>query len=446
MPGIVQELPIGRHRYVFGMDWYILEVENQRQQIDDIADRQQTRIGVRNGTAKTHPGVGFLTGMRKPGAISAAATIARHIDQTILVQPLKIFGGPENLYWMVAVQDRRIVPGTDIVGPEREIVPLVRRYSVLGDFKLVGEEAFFEKHFRELRAGQEFFPQSNDTLQHMLSRSPVRLRAIAHQTRRQVASAALALGVVAAAVLTAVWWKQRQQEQALQPVEQPTSAEMWRAQLPLVRAQMIRQFEETMGPVTPGVFVNTAMDRIGEIEPLQDDWYLSEVDCDRTRCASKWVNNGLSDNMTLWSALRGAGDLTFEPTGTTASLVFPLAVEADRKEISSVEIAALPPQQRWLREQGSELQQLASVGLQVSLMPPKPSQQFMPSPDGTKLIGPDTTFQYGAYRVTGQHYFMIRDAVKRLSDQLFSVENIRIRFNEDQETTGWTLEGKYVWK
>lgn len=446
MPGIVQELEIGRYRYVFGMDWYILEVENQRQQIDDIADRQQTRIGVRTGNPKTHPGVGFLTGMKKAGAVSAAATIAKHVDHTILVQPLKLFGGPDNLYWMVAVQDRRIVPGTDIVGPEHEITPLVRRYSVLGDFKLVGEEEFFEKHFRELRTGHEFFPQNAATIEHMLVRGPVRLKALAHQTKRQVFSVGLALAVVAIAVMTAVWWKQRQATQALQPVEQPTSAEMWRAQLPIVRAQMIKQFEETLGPVTPGRFVNVAMDRIGEISPLQDDWYLSEVSCNTTSCNTTWVNNGLSDNMTLWASLRGEGDMTFEPTGTSANLVFPLEVEADRREISSVEIAALPPQQRWLREQGSRLQQLASVGLRVSLMPPKPSQQFMPSPDGAELIGPDTTFQFGSYKVSGEHYFMIRDAVKRLSDDLFSVSNLRIRFNEDQETTGWTLEGNYVWK
>ncbi len=446
MPGIVQELEIGRYRYVFGMDWYILEIENQRQQINALADRQQTKIGVRTGSSKLHPGVGFLTGMRKAGAVSAAATIAKHIDHTILVQPLKIFGGPEELFWMVAVQDRRIVPGTDLVAPEADLAPLVRRYSVLGDFKLVGDEYFFERNFRELRAGHEFFPQNAETIEHMLVRGPVRLRALAHQTRRQAISVGVALGVVAVCVLTMVWWKQRQAEQALQPVEQPTSAEMWRAQLPIIRAQMIKQFEETLGPVTPSTFVEAAMERIGEISPLQDDWYLSEIDCNRTRCASTWVNGGLSDNMTLWSSLRGEGDLSFEPTGTTASLIFPMAVETDRQEISSVEIAALPPQQRWLREQGSRLQQLASVGLQVSLIPPKPSQQFMPSPDGTDLIGPDTTFKFGTYKVSGKHYFMIRDAVKRLSDELFSVESIRIRFNEDQETTGWTLEGNYVWK
>ncbi len=446
MPGIVQELNIGRNRYVFGMDWFILETDRLRQQIDEIADRFQTKIGVRTGTPKLNPGVGFCSGLRKPGAVSAAATIARQIDNTILVQPMKALGGPEGLFWMVAVQDRRLVPGTDLVLPEAELVPLVRRYSVLGDFKLVGHEAFFEQHFRELRAGHEFFPQSIHTLENMLLRSPVRLRGIAHQRRRQALLAGSVFGLLAVVVIFAVIWKKHQEQALLQPVEQPTSIEMWRSQLPIVRSQMIKQFEDTLSPVTPSHFVATALERIGGLSPLQDDWYLSEIDCNLTRCQSKWVNNGLSDNAYLWEALRGLGELQFEPTGRSAMLVFPMAIESNRGEISSVKIASLPQEQAWLRTQGSKLQQLSSAGLQFKLAPPKPSQQFIPSPDGTKLIGPDTTFKHGEFKLVGRHYFMISDAVKRLDDEFFSIENLSVKFDDEQEPKGWTLEGRYVWK
>ncbi len=209
---------------------------------------------------------------------------------------------------------------------------------------------------------------------------------------------------------------------------------------------MISDFHQRLGDVTPARFADSVLARIGRIEPIIDDWFLSEIRCTRDSCITTWVNNGLSNNEFLWRELRKAGTLTFDVSGKQATLELPLTIEADREERSSVEIAALPKQQEWLRVHGSRLQELQAAGIQVQLSEAVPSAQFTVSPDGTALIGPDTTFKHGRFRIQGRHYFMIRDAVKRLTADYFAIEILQVRFNNRQESQGWTLEGNYVWK
>lgn len=446
MGGVVQELTIGRHRYVFGMDWYILETEDVRRQIDDISVKHQTKIGARTGHPKTNPGVGFLHGMKTSGVFSAAASIARHMDNSIIVHPMKALGGPPDLFWLVAVQDKRVMPGSDAVLPADEIIPLVRRFRVLGEFALVGNEDFFRDNFRDLVEGEDYYIQTSITLSNMLNRHPVRVRPIARQRRKHIAMAMATAAVLATVSVGYVLWQKKKQQEQFQQIEQPTSIEMWRAQLPLARAQMIENFHQRLGEVTPERFVDGVLDRIGRMEPIIDDWYLSEVNCTRDSCTTRWVNNGLSNNEYLWQDLHKAGTLSFDVTGKQATLELPLGIESDREEMSSVEIAALPKKQEWLRVHGSRLQELQAAGLQVQLSEAVPSAQFMASPDGTGLIGPDTTFQHGRVRIQGRHYFMIRDAVKRLAPDYFSIETLQVRFNNRQEAQGWILEGNYVWK
>ncbi len=446
MGGVVQELTIGRHRYVFGMDWYILEAEDLRHQIDDISVKHQTKIGVRTGNAKTNPGVGFLHGMKATGVCSAAASLARQLDNSIVVHPMKALGGPPDLFWLVAIQDKRVMPGSDAVLPADEIVPLVRRFRVLGEFNLVGNEDFFRDNFKDMVEGEDYFIQTSITLSNMLNRHPVRVRPIARQRRKHIAIALTAVAVIAMITVGYALWQKKKQQEQFQQIEQPTSVETWRAQLPLARAQMIRDFHQRLGDVTPARFADSVLARIGRIEPIIDDWFLSEIRCTRDSCITTWVNNGLSNNEFLWRELRKAGTLTFDVSGKQATLELPLTIEADREERSSVEIAALPKQQEWLRVHGSRLQELQAAGIQVQLSEAVPSAQFTVSPDGTALIGPDTTFKHGRFRIQGRHYFMIRDAVKRLTADYFAIEILQVRFNNRQESQGWTLEGNYVWK